>query len=135
MTELDFTEEPEVEAPSDAEIDSLLRQNPPELMFAPPSYARMDRDTEGTWKIARDGSTPVAIVWTDWQEGAGVIPIRSSEVAAELLRYFVANKMMNAPAGIAFTSSSHLAGVTFDETEDGLLIGAMQDAYSLSKES
>lgn len=133
MTELDITKDPIAEPPDDAVIDEVLKAHPNELLFVPPSYRRLDRDTDGSWRVVRDGTDPVAVVWTDWQDGAGVLPIKDSELAAKLLRYFVVNKMMNAPAGIAFTSSQHVEGASFDEVEDGPLVGAMQDASSLAK--
>lgn len=135
MTDLDFNKAPQEDPPSDADFDALLKANPNEVLFAPPSYARLDRDAIGSWKVATENGDPVGIVWTDWQDAAGVIPIKRSEGANKLLRYFVTNKMMNAPAGIAFSSSDHIEGLKFEAVDEGELQGAMYEANRLGKGS
>lgn len=131
----DFSQdEPLDPPPSQEEIDVLLKEHPNTILFAPPSYGPLDRDAEGSWMVVSEGKSPVAVVWTDWQNGAGVIPIKSSETASKLLRYFVVNKMMNAPAGIAFSSVAHVEGISVGEVVEGTLSTLTTEVYSLAKE-
>lgn len=75
---------------------------PQHTWWAPDRYEGLDPAKEGAWKYLVDGSERVAVVWTDYREGAGIFERKSSPAVDDLREYFTTLKMMKIPAGLAY---------------------------------
>lgn len=115
------------------EADALKQQYPNLVVSTKPSYASMDEAKEGAWRLASVGKTPVALVWTDWDGGAGVIQM-DSEQSDSLYRHFVAAKRMNTVAGVAYSASQYVNGYTFSDEMTGPLSGALDSIPGTEEE-
>jgi hypothetical protein len=88
---------------------------------------------EGAWRIASVGNTPVALVWTNWEDGAGVVQM-DSEKSDSLYKHFITGKRMNKPAGITYSSSQYVKGYTFSDEMSGPLSDAMNSILGTEEE-
>ncbi len=106
------------------EADALKQQYPNLVVSTKPQYAPMDPTKEGAWRVFSVGKTPVAVAWTDWEDGAGVIQI-DSEASDSLYQHFLTGKRMNMQAGLTYSSSQYVKGYTFTDEMSGPLSAAM----------
>lgn len=106
-------------------IDKLIGENPEQVLAKAPSYAPLDPAVEGEWRQVDVKNKPSGILWTDWTNGTGLITTQSSEETSKLREYITVNKMMDAPAGIAYTTASTVEGIELGEPMSGTLENAM----------
>lgn len=119
-------EEPVPSFLSEEQVDQLKQQQqrPNQVVSISPHYAPMDPTKEGAWRVFSVGNTPVAVAWTDWEDGAGVIQM-DSEASDSLYQHFLTGKRMNMPAGLTYSSSQYVKGYTFTDEMSGPLSAAM----------
>lgn len=106
------------------EADELKKQYPNLVVSTKPQYASMDTSKEGAWRIASVGNKPAALLWTDWENGAGIVQI-DSEASDSLYQHFLTGKRMNMQAGLTYSSSQYVKGYTFTDEMSGPLSAAM----------
>ena len=110
---------------SEEEVDALKqRQQPNQVVSIDPKFGSMDPAKEGAWRVVSVGNTPVAVVWTDWEDGAGVIQF-DSEASDSLYKHFLTGKRMNMSAGLTYSSSQYANGYTFSDEMSGPLSNAL----------
>lgn len=115
------------------EADELKKKYPNLVVSTKPFYAPMQDADEGAWRIASVGNTPVALVWTNWEDGAGVVQM-DSEKSDSLYKHFITGKRMNKPAGITYSSSQYVKGYTFSDEMSGPLSDAMNSILGTEEE-
>lgn len=108
---------------------------PPEkvelLQAGPEGYAPLDPKAKGTWRSIRTDGIPVAVAWTDWEEGFGINPLTTGYVAERMAKYPSLAKACNIEAPWAYNtipryikSFDESEGVDLGPAQDGLLSGA-----------
>lgn len=102
-------------------------------------YAPLRVKSDGSWRYVLSNFSPVAVVWTDWEDGFDFIPIKQSEVLTEVGNYVISSKSHGIPAGWAFTTLESYfkkvpsgAEFSLSPQKDGKLSGAQSDASGRS---
>ena len=119
-------EEPVPSFLSEEQVDQLKQQQqrPNDVVSISPHFAQMDPAKEGAWRVFSVGNTPVAVAWTDWEDGAGVIQFDSA-ASDSLYQHFLTGKRMNMSAGLTYSSSQYVNGYTFTDEMSGPLSDAL----------
>ena len=104
-------------------------------------YAPLRKSARGSWKLIMGDLNPVALVWTDWENGFGIITIKSGSLRDTLDNYLIAAKALDIPAGWAYSSLDTFIetlnvddAVTVDAEQSGALRGALEATGGLAKD-
>lgn len=132
------TEQPALELDSSedtTQLEQFVKDNPGQqtevLYTPPPSYGEMNPDAEGSWQWVVYKSKPVGLIWTDWNEGAGIVASYPNEFFKDLHNYLRAAFSIGVPASSAYTSlgayvlKSGPDGVELSESDSGVLAEAL----------
>lgn len=131
------------EKESGSSLDDFLEKFPfhlfpakdPEIIRrGPERYGPLDPEKEGTWRVILSNRLPVAVAWTDWEEGFGIYVLLDTEVTSRLQTYQISAKETNIPAPWAYTTlEEYLSGldledqVTLEAPREGKLSGVYSD--------
>lgn len=102
---------------------------PTEMLSAgPPKYGPMVETATGTWRTISTGGIPVAIAWTDGDEGFNIVILRDSPLTQALRAYPTNAKACGIPANWAYETLDNWAKrqdipVALGEPESGKLSG------------
>lgn len=97
-------------------------------------YAPLRKSATGSWRYVLENLSPVAVVWTDWEDGFDLIPIKSSGASDRIGNYIISSKAHKLDASWAYTTLETFVGkfheddgVSLSPSSRGKLSGA-QDA-------
>jgi hypothetical protein len=117
-----------------AALEKLVREIPVELLKkGPERYASLEEDMEGSWRFVFENGLPVALVWTDWEDGFDKLSIQDGPTNRRLEDYIVNAKALDIDAGMAYTTLETFVNrfdekVELGESETGKLSGAVKAA-------
>lgn len=87
------------------ELKKLIDDVPVEMLRrGPERYDSLRPSARGSWKTVLYGGLPIAVAWTDWKGGFGIITLKSDEPTDRLDNYVISAKALDIPAGWAYTS-------------------------------
>lgn len=125
----------------DAKAKLAKLQAPTLLRAGAERYAPLRKSQRGSWKLILSDLNPVALAWTDWEDGFGIITIRSGSIRDTLDNYLIAAKALDIPAGWAYSSLDTFIetldvddAVTTDAQQNGALRGALAATGGLAKD-
>lgn len=90
----------------------------------PDKYAEYSEDQEGEWKYLISEGNPIAVVWTNWTDGTGIMWTETTPIVLDIFKKLVVMKKMGETAGVAYTMLDTIQGTEFSEPETGTLSGA-----------
>jgi len=117
------------------ELKKLIDSVPVELLRrGPERYDSLRPSARGSWKTVLYDGLPIAVAWTDWKEGFGIINLKTEEPTDRLENYVITAKALDIPAGWAYTSLETVVSkyefdreVTLSGQTDGKLSKLTQD--------
>ena len=87
------------------ELKKLIDEVPVELLRrGAERYKPLRPSARGSWRAVLYGGVPIAVAWTDWEEGFDIITLSTDEPTDRLQNYVITAKALDIPAGWAYTS-------------------------------
>jgi hypothetical protein len=100
----------------------------------PTGYAPLDPTKEGAWRILSEEGRPVALLWSDFEDGAGIAWVEQTDLVMQVRKLLSTMKLMGRPAGIAYAMADTIEGTDFGPDQYGILSDA-KSAFSKIGES
>jgi len=105
--------------------DHLFAIKEPELLYkGPEGYAPLVTTKQGSWRAINSRGLPVALAWTDWEDGFDVHILRDDPVARQMRDYTFAAKACGITASWAYTTVDKYIE-SFDP-DDSVTLGPQQ---------
>ena len=116
--------------------DHFYEDKGPELIYkGPEGYGPLVRIKHGSWRSINDAGIPVAVAWTDWEDGFNINVLHASPVTQALKSYPTSAKACKIPAAWAYTTLDTYIKrmdpdlrVSLGPQQEGLLSGAQDYA-------
>ena len=87
------------------ELKKLIDDVPVELLRAGPKrYDGIRPTAKGSWRTISYNGIPIAVAWTDWENGFDIINLRTAEPTDRLSNYVITARSLDIPAGWAYSS-------------------------------
>jgi len=98
-------------------------------------YASYDESKDGMWRTfsETEGEDPIAILWTDNDQGTGVVWTKQTEKALRIFKMLIVMKMRGEPAPSAFNIMSRIVEGHYGEIEDGPLSKVSDKFWEMSE--
>jgi len=98
-------------------------------------YSPLRESKSGSWRAVLSGGKPIALAWTDWEDGFDIISLQYTEAVTRLGNYVISSRAHKIPAGWAYTTLDTyikkfdaVDGITLSTQKDGKLSGAVKDS-------
>lgn len=89
----------------------------------PDSYADLRTEDEGEYKYLLSEGKEIGIVWTNWNDGTGILWTESTPVVLDIFKKLIVMKKMGETAGVAYSMLDTINGTEFSEPVQGPLAG------------